>query len=93
MEDSIEESESLVSYLNFNPKKDSDKEKAEDGKEVKAGLHDEEIGVGKVKEEKKDGEGGVGGGIINQLISSLLKPKGEEDRSKSTLRRLQWTWN
>ncbi|XXG39783.1 hypothetical protein AAC387_Pa01g0654 [Persea americana] len=89
MEDSIEESESLVSHLNFDPKEGGDKEKAGDGKEVKAGLDDEERGVGTVKEEMKEGEGGVGGGIINQLISSLLKPKGEEDHEGEGKRGLE----
>lgn len=80
MEDSIEESERLVSHLNLDTKEEDAKEKAEDEEEGKAGLGDEKRGVGKVEEVRKEEEGELGGGIINQLISNyLLKPKGEED--------------
>lgn len=83
MEDSIEESERLVSHLNLDTKEEDAKEKAEDEEEGKAGLGDEKRGVGKVEEVRKEEEGELGGGIINQLISNyLLKPKGEEDEGE-----------
>lgn len=83
MEDSIEESERLVSHLNLDTKEEDAKEKAEDEEEGKAGLGDEKRGVGKVEEVRKEEEEELGGGIINQLISNyLLKPKGEEDEGE-----------